>query len=93
MIASMMMYARPQLAGAHDRFWDLIRDELGKRGIGSPKELSQTAEEFEVWTDPALVLSQTCGMPYRLWLHEKVELIGTPDYGLESCPIGADSPR
>jgi ABC-type phosphate/phosphonate transport system substrate-binding protein len=50
--------------------------------------LSNEAEEFSVWKDPALVLSQTCGMPYRLWLHDKVTLIGTPDYGLEGCPPG-----
>ena len=88
MIASMMMYARPQLEGAHNRFWAVIREELAERGIESPEVLSQSAEEFEVWTDPELVLSQTCGMPYRLWLHNKVALVGTPDFGLDGCPPG-----
>ena len=88
MIASLMMYARPELAGAHARYWALIRAALGDLGIDSPMGLSNEAEEFLVWKDPALVLSQTCGMPYRLWLHDKVTLIGTPDYGLEGCPPG-----
>lgn len=102
MIASLMMYQRPQLARAHDRFWTLIRAALKERGIDSPKTLSQEAEEFAVWRDPHLVLSQTCGMPYRTWLHNDVALVGTPDYGLAGCPPGyyrsalvvrADDPR
>lgn len=102
MIASLMMYARPELAGAHDRYWQLMRAALAERGIDTPGTLSQDAEEFAVWNAPDLVLSQTCGMPYRLWLHDKVTLIGTPDYGLEGCPPGhyrsaivarADDPR
>lgn len=102
MIASLMMYARPELAAAHDRYWHLIRQELAQRGIDSPETLAQEAEEFSVWTAPDLVLSQTCGMPYRLWLHDKVTLIGTPDFGLTDCPPGhyrsaivvrADDPR
>lgn len=88
MIASLMMYLRPELAAAHDRFWALIHAELDKAGIASPKTLSQQAEEFSVWTDPDLVLSQTCGMPYRTWLHDKVDLVGTPDYALDGCPPG-----
>lgn len=88
MIANLMMYARPELAQAHDRYWALIRAELSLRGVDSPEELSQEAEEFRVWQSPDLVLSQTCGMPYRLWLHDQVTLIGTPDFGLEGCPPG-----
>lgn len=102
MIANLMMYARPELAEAHDRLWALIRTELTCLGINSPPHLSQNAPEFDVWTDPTLVLSQTCGMPYRLWLHDRVTLVGTPDYGLEGCAPGeyrsafvvrADDPR
>ncbi len=88
MIANLMMYARPELVEAHDCYWRLIRAALAERGIDSPTLLSQEADEFDVWKAPDLVLSQTCGMPYRLWLHESVTLIGTPDYGLESCPPG-----
>ncbi|MCF2872078.1 phosphate/phosphite/phosphonate ABC transporter substrate-binding protein [Octadecabacter sp. G9-8] len=88
MIASLMMYQRPQLAGAHDRFWALIRTELAATGIDAPDHLSQDADEFSVWKSPDLVLSQTCGMPYRLWLHDQVGLVGTPDYGLKDCPPG-----
>lgn len=88
MIASLMMYARPEMADAQARFWTLIRRELAARGVDTPEELANEAEEFAVWRDPALVLSQTCGMPYRMWLKDKVSLIGTPDYGLEGCAPG-----
>lgn len=88
MIANLMMYARPELLDAHDRYWNLIRTHLERAGIESPETLSQDAEEFFIWKHPKLVLSQTCGMPYRKWLHDKVALVGTPDYGLEGCPPG-----
>jgi ABC-type phosphate/phosphonate transport system substrate-binding protein len=88
MIASLMMYARPELRAAHTRFWTLIRARLALAGIDAPATLSQDMDEFEVWKHPQLVLSQTCGMPYRLWLHDLVKLVGTPDYGLAGCPPG-----
>lgn len=88
MIASLMMYTRPELSDAHDRYWALIRRELATRSIPAPEQLSNQAAEFEVWNAPDLTLSQTCGMPYRLWLHEHVTLIGTPDFGVEGCPPG-----
>lgn len=88
MIANLMMYKRPQLVEAHARYWALIRKHLADEGMVSPAELSQDAEEFFVWKHPELVLSQTCGMPYRTWLHDKVQLVGTPDFGLTDCPAG-----
>ncbi|MGB3244306.1 MAG: PhnD/SsuA/transferrin family substrate-binding protein [Sulfitobacter sp.] len=102
MIASLMMYARPELEAAHRRYWALIRAELAARGIESPETLSNDVDGLTVWNDSDLVLSQTCGMPYRLWLKDKVTLVGTPDFGLEGCPPGyyrsaivvrADDPR
>lgn len=88
MIANLMMYQRPQLDEAHARYWALIRKHLSDAGVDSPTDLSQNAEEFFVWKHSELVLSQTCGMPYRTWLHDKVQIVGTPDYGLAGCPAG-----
>jgi len=102
MIASLMMYRRPETDAALARFWNLIRDTLAGHGFNCPETLSQDTEEFSVWRDPNLVLSQTCGMPYRLYLQDRVQLVGTPDYGLADCPPGfyrsafvvrADDPR
>ncbi len=88
MIASLMMYARPETDAALERYWAHIRAALAGRGIDAPVALSNSADAFAVWTDPELVLSQTCGMPYRTQLHDKVTLVGTPDFGVTGCPPG-----
>ncbi|MBU2981938.1 PhnD/SsuA/transferrin family substrate-binding protein [Lentibacter algarum] len=88
MIASLPMYDRPELAAAHRRFWDLVRRGLHRHGIDAPQALSQRDDLMAVWSDPAMVLAQTCGMPYRKLLHGKVNLVGTPDYRLKGCPEG-----
>lgn len=88
-IASLPMYDRPELVGAHDRFWSLIRAELRDRAIDAPESLTREITDlWSHWRAPSLVLSQTCGMPFRLRLHEEVTLVGTPDYGVEGCPAG-----
>ncbi len=102
MIASLMMYTRPELEPANERLWSLIRARLAAHGVEAPEMLSQDAPPYEVWQDPALVLSQTCGMPFRTRLKDHVQLVCTPDYALEGCPPGyyrsaivvrADDPR
>lgn len=57
-------------------------------GIDAPDSLTSDGVGYEFWQNPNLVLSQTCGYPYRSVLREKVNLVGTPDYGLEGCPVG-----
>lgn len=103
MIASLGMYDFPALAPDHDAFWALIRDGLRARGVTAPDALTRGAGAYwDAWQDPALVLSQTCGYPFRARLYGKVTLVGTPDYGLPGCPPGhycsvyvvrADDPR
>ena len=87
-IASLPMYTRPELDDTIAHFWDLIRKNLNDKGISAPKNLSQDAEDLSSWLNPGLVLSQTCGMPYRNVLHGKVQLVGTLDYNLTDCPPG-----
>jgi ABC-type phosphate/phosphonate transport system substrate-binding protein len=102
MIASLQMYDWPQLHDAYDTYWALIRDGLKDQLPDVPEELTRFSEESEAWLMPDLLLSQTCSMPYRQELHDKVTLVGTPDYGLTDCPPGffrsaivvrADDPR
>ena len=88
MIASLPMYDRPELSAAHQRFWSLTRQGLQDRGVDAPQTLSQRDDLMAVWTDPAMLLAQTCGMPYRKFLHGKVNLVGTPNYRLPDCPAG-----
>jgi ABC-type phosphate/phosphonate transport system substrate-binding protein len=83
------MYDRAETAQANDRLWAGIRDALRAGGGDAPQILTRGEGAYwPAWQDPALVFSQTCGYPYRAILHEKVTLIGTPDYGLPGCPPG-----
>ncbi len=84
MIASLPMYDRPELQAANDRLWQGIRAYLG---IG-PEQLDRHEDPWTHWTSPDLLLSQTCGYPYRARLHGKVQLIGTPDNRLDGCAPG-----
>ena len=80
----MGMYDMSHARAAHDRFWTLIRSGLDH----GPERLDRTYDIWEQWLSPDLVMSQTCGLPFRARLHDKVRLIGTPDYGLPGCPPG-----
>ena len=82
MIASLPMYERAETVAAHDSFWLAVRRELQARGIDAPQRLSRTDDPWSHWRSPDLVLSQTCGLPFRSELHQLVNLVGTPDYGL-----------
>ena len=102
MIASLPMYDRAETAAANDRLWALIRDALRAGDVAAPEALTRTGDLWDHWRDPALVLSQTCGLPYRARLHGAVTLLATPDYGVEGCAPGhyrsvlvvrADDPR
>ena len=89
MIASLGMYDPAPLHAANDRYWALIRDGLRAAGHAAPDALTRgPAAYWPAWASPDLVLSQTCGLPYRARLHGKVTLIGTPDFGLHDCPPG-----
>jgi hypothetical protein len=96
------MYDWPQVRGATDRFWAAVRDGLRARGVAAPEALSRELGLMAGWTDPALVLGQTCGLPFVRELRDRVALVGAADYGLEGCPPGwyrsaivvrADDPR
>lgn len=89
MIAALGMYDRPEMQVANDRLWALIRDGLRDAGMAAPQTLTRGAAAYGPgWTAPDLVLSQTCGYPFRAQLHGKVALIGTPDYGVDGCAPG-----
>jgi len=78
------MYDRPETAAANDRLWQGVRTRLGY----GPERLTREGDPRDHWKDPELLLSQTCGLPYRSWLHDKVSLVGTPVCDLADCPPG-----
>ena len=78
------MYDMPGISGINDRLWQAIRAHL-ERG---PSALSRSIDAWEAWRAPDLIFAQTCGFPYRAALHDHVQIIGTPDYGLQDCAPG-----
>jgi hypothetical protein len=90
MIASLAMYDfGPVMAAANDRLWALIRDGLRARGIAGARCADRgEAAYWQAWEAADLVLSQTCGYPYRARLHSRVTYVGTPDYAVDGCPPG-----
>jgi ABC-type phosphate/phosphonate transport system substrate-binding protein len=83
-IASLPMYDTGATRDANDRFWSLIRAAYGR----GPEHLDRTTDPHATWENKGLVLSQTCGLPYRSGLYRSVQLVGTPDYGVAGCPPG-----
>ena len=89
MIAALGMYDRPELRPDTDGLWGLIRDRLRAEGIAAPETLTRDERAYlPGWLSPELLLAQTCGLPLRSVLRDRVTLVGTPDYGLEGCPPG-----
>ena len=88
MIAALPMYHRAETADATDRLWAGIRDGLRDRGIAAPKALTRDMDLWDVWTSSEMVFAQTCGLPLRARLMDKVAVLGSPVFDLPDCPPG-----
>lgn len=88
MIAALPMYDRPETAAANSRLWALLRDALRADRLPAPDRLSRPTDLWALWQAPDLVLAQTCGLPFRARLKDRVQLVGTPDYQLPGCAPG-----
>ncbi len=88
MIASLPMYDWPETEGANDRFWGLIRAQLRRDGVYPPSRLDRENGREAVWHSGEVLLSQTCGLPFRAGLHIRLQLVGSPDTGLPGCEPG-----
>ena len=98
MIAALPMYDPPALRPANDRLWNLVREALGT----GPGHLNRDLDIWSIWKSPDLLLSQTCGLPYRRRLHGRVTLVAAPNHDLPNTDPGmycsilicrADDPR
>ncbi|MGB0440755.1 MAG: hypothetical protein ACPGFC_11735, partial [Paracoccaceae bacterium] len=81
MIVSLPMYDPPGLHALTDRLWAAIRTHLVETIPEAPQHLTRGAEPWDHWHSPDLLLSQTCGLPYRARLHGHVTLVATPLHG------------
>jgi len=58
------------------------------RLTNAPEHLSRGGNPWDDWQSPELVFSQTCGLPFRKHLHDRVNYVATPDYNLPDCRAG-----
>ena len=89
LVAAFPMYDWPEIRVATDTLWHAVRDAAARRGLDLADTLDRNRPPFELWTDPALALGQTCGLPFVTRLRGKVRLLATPCYATTGC----DGPR
>ena len=88
LLATLPMYDWPHITPATDGLYAAVRDRLRAHGLDAPDLLTRDDSLWAQWESPGLVFGQTCGMPFRTVLHDRVALIGTPDFGLPDAPPG-----
>jgi ABC-type phosphate/phosphonate transport system substrate-binding protein len=79
------MYDFDELRPVTDALWEAIAARLTDRGIAAPPSLTRGPPLIDLWTDPALLLAQTCGYPLVTGLAGKVALLATPRYDAPGC--------
>lgn len=87
--ASLPMYDLPEVRWATDALWAAITVRLSAAGIAAAPGLDRALGLADLWTDPALLLSQTCGNPYVRHYRDRLRLVATPCYAAPGC----DGPR
>ncbi|OCW59338.1 phosphate/phosphite/phosphonate ABC transporter substrate-binding protein [Hoeflea olei] len=87
-LAALPMYDWPEIRPASDALWAAIRDQLLLRGIAAPAVLDRGDQMEALWTDPDLVLSQTCGYPFATRLAGRVALVATPAHAATGARPG-----
>ena len=88
-VAGLPMYDLPALAWATDALWSAIARDLAAQGVSDvPDRLSRDLEPEALWTDPDLLLGQTCGLPLVSLLAGRVRFVATPIYAVSGCHGG-----
>ncbi len=79
------MYDRAETAPSLDILWAEIRARLP---FDAPATLMRGGDLWDHWRAPDLILSQTCGYPFRTRLSGRVQMVAAPDNHLRGCPPG-----
>ena len=84
LVASLPMYDLPEVREATDGLWRSLAARLRRRGIDAPATLTR-GDADAAWSDPNLLLSQTCGYPLVTGLARHVAVVATPSYIAPGC--------
>jgi ABC-type phosphate/phosphonate transport system substrate-binding protein len=82
------MYDWPETGHALDVLWSHIHNQLERREVHSPAQLERNMHPAAIWSEPELVIGQTCGWPYANYLKEQVVPFARFHYDLPDCPPG-----
>ena len=80
-LATLPMYDWPEMRAAQAAFWTAIRDGLRARGVMAPDDLTTG----NIWREPGLVFSQTCGWPWATAYRDALDLVATPVSDIPGC--------
>ncbi len=84
--ASLPMYDFPEARAATDAWWAGLSRHLASSGVASiPNSLLRRDDLIEQWTDPALLISQTCGYLLAGDLRSALQPVATPHYTVPGC--------
>lgn len=86
--AFLPMYDLPPLRAAWDELWQAARRELAGAGFEAQADLIRCEDLLERWTDPELLIGQTCGWPLVSMLGGKVIPFARFDFALEGLNPG-----
>ena len=85
-LASLPMYALPEMAAANAALWTAVRERLAAAGIEAlPALLSPAPVALPGAIAPETLFSQMCGYPLRRLYDGQYHLLGTPLYDLPGC--------
>jgi ABC-type phosphate/phosphonate transport system substrate-binding protein len=84
-LAALPMYDYEELRPATDALWSAIANRLHAQGLPAPTTLTRGQKLHELWTNPDLLLAQTCGYPLVTTLKNRVTLLATPRYTAQGC--------
>jgi len=88
MIAALPMYDWPEAQADNDAFWSRAAGVMAGAGIDAPAALTRGRPAEATWTDPTLLLGQTCGLPYIAGRCGSAVLVGRPVYAAEGAGRG-----
>lgn len=91
MIASLPMYWTAENAPAWQTFWKNVQDAAAQQGstlppLTPPQAIGQPWTDH--WQDRRLALSQSCSLPFRTILRNRVTYVATFDFDIPGCPAG-----
>jgi ABC-type phosphate/phosphonate transport system substrate-binding protein len=79
-VASLPMYDWPEIRVHTDEFWNGIAKHTGLVGL-----LQRDGSYADVWKQPNLIFSQTCGYPFTHKFKGLLRYVATPHYAAEGC--------